>query len=151
MQKMERHAQTVIESFQIRIVLTYLLIHALKLVVVHTMTPKFLMRTLRWYISSRYTIISVIIAIRLSHRKVIYWSTRDPTISFPQTIVWFVNKNFATTDELAIHMKEEHSQVCGICEETFATRSKLVKPVQSNMKMIIIEFSVISIVPNFQQ
>ena len=48
-------------------------------------------------------------------------------------------------------MKEEHSQVCGICEETFATRSKLVKPVQSNMKMIIIEFSVISIVPTFQQ
>ena len=36
-------------------------------------------------------------------------------------------------------MKEEHSQVCGICEETFATRSKLVKPVQSNMKMIIID------------
>ena len=90
------------------------------------------MKTLWWYISSRYTIICVIIAIRLSHRKVIYWSTGNPTIFFPQTIVWFVNKNFATTDELAIHMKEEHSQVCGICEETFATRSKLVKPVQSN-------------------
>lgn len=86
---MERYAQTVIVSFQIRIVLTDLLIHALKLVVVHTMTPKFLMRTLRWYISSRYTIISVIIAIRLSHRKVIYWSTSH---IFPQIIVWFVNR-----------------------------------------------------------
>ena len=108
------------------------------LVVIHTVTTMFLMKTLWWYnISSRYTIICVIIAIRLSHRKVIYWSTRDPTIFFPQTIVWFVNKNFATTDELAIHMKEEHSQVCGICEETFATRSELVKHVQVDRKAIL--------------
>ena len=108
------------------------------LVVIHTVTTMFLMNTLWWYnISSRYTIICVIIAIRLSHRKVIYWSTRDPTIFFPETIVWFVNKNFATIDELAIHMKEEHSQVCGICEETFATRSELVKPVQVDRKAIL--------------
>ena len=43
-------------------------------------------------------------------------------------------KNFASTDELAIHMKEEHSQVCGIFELTFATRSELVKPVQVDRK-----------------
>ena len=48
-----------------------------------------------------------------------------------------MNKNFATIDELAIHMKEEHSQVCGICEETFATRSELVKPVQVDRKAIL--------------
>ena len=63
------------------------------LVVIHTVTTMFLMKTLWWYnISSRYSIICVIIAIRLSYRKVIYWSTKNPTIFFPQTIVWFVNK-----------------------------------------------------------
>ena len=46
-------------------------------------------------------------------------------------------QNFATTDELAIHMKEEHSQVCGIWKETFATRSELVKPVQVDRKAIL--------------
>ena len=46
-------------------------------------------------------------------------------------------QNFATTDELAIHMKEEHSQICGIFEETFATRSELVKPVQVDRKAIL--------------
>ena len=35
---MERHPQTVIESFQTRIVLTNILIHALKLAVVHCVT-----------------------------------------------------------------------------------------------------------------
>ena len=55
------------------------------LVVIHTVTTMFLMKTLWWW----YTIICVIIAIRLSHRKVIYWSTSH---IFPQIIVWFVNR-----------------------------------------------------------
>ena len=46
-------------------------------------------------------------------------------------------QNFATTDKFAIHMKEEHSQICGIFEETFATRSELVKPVQVDRKAIL--------------